>query len=127
MEEIMQKLKRALRFPGMAAVVALGRVASSQAVEPSIRWLGHAAFELTTRTGKIILIDPWLTNPMAPKNMIVFKHIDAILITHAHSDHVGEAFELAQKFNAPIIASYELTEIAKKKGVKNVLPINPSG
>ena len=27
------------------------------AMEPKLRWLGHAAFQLTTRTGKIILID----------------------------------------------------------------------
>ena len=99
---------------------------SAKAAEPSLRWLGHAAFVYTNRNGKIFLLDPWLTNPKAPKN-INFSHVDGILITHAHFDHVGEAFNLAQKFNAPIIASFELTEIAKKHGVKNVLPINASG
>jgi len=122
----MQKFKRGFRSLGITAGIALMAATVSQAMEPAITWFGHAAFELTTRTGKIILIDPWLTNPTAPKN-VTFTHVDAILITHAHADHVGEAFELAQKFNAPIVASYELTEIAKKKGVKNVLPINPSG
>src|SRR5438477_2196662 len=95
-------------------------------MEPTLTWLGHAAFKYTTRAGKVILIDPWITNPNAPKN-ISFKHVDGILVTHGHSDHVGEAFDLAKKFNAPLVASYELTEIAKKHGVTNVLPINPSG
>jgi len=122
----MQKFKRGFMSLGIAIGVSVMGVTAGQAMEPAITWFGHAAFKLTTRTGKIILIDPWLTNPKAPKN-ITLTHVDAILITHAHSDHVGEAFELAQKFNAPIVASYELTEIAKKKGVKNVLPINPSG
>jgi len=100
--------------------------AGSRAAEPSLRWLGHAAFEFTTRDGTIILLDPWITNPKAPKG-INFPHVDGILITHAHADHVGEAFDLAKKFNAPIIACYELTAIAQKKGVKSVLPINASG
>jgi hypothetical protein len=38
-----------------------------------------------------------------------------------------EGFELAKKFNAPLVAGYELTEIAKRKGVKTVFPLNPSG
>lgn len=96
------------------------------AAEPKLKWLGHAAFQYTSREGKIFLIDPWITNPKAPKG-ISFKHIEGILITHGHSDHVGEAFDLAKKFNAPIIASYELTEIAKQQGVKSVLPLNPNG
>jgi len=99
---------------------------TARAAEPKLRWLGHAAFVFSSRTGKIFLIDPWLTNPKAPKN-IAFTHVEGILVTHGHSDHVGEAFELAKKFNAPLVANYELTEIAKKHGVKNVLPINPGG
>ena len=30
----------------------------------SLTWHGHAAFEITTPSGKIILIDPWLNNPV---------------------------------------------------------------
>ncbi len=96
------------------------------AMEPTLTWLGHAAFEFTTRNGQNILIDPWISNPKAPKN-ISFKHVEGILITHGHFDHVGEAFDLAKQFNAPLIAPYELTVIAEKHGVKNTLPINPSG
>jgi len=32
-----------------------------------ITWLGHAAFLLTTQSGRTVLIDPWLTgNPACP-------------------------------------------------------------
>jgi L-ascorbate metabolism protein UlaG (beta-lactamase superfamily) len=110
----------------LLSVLLFGCSAWVRAAEPTLTWFGHSAFEFTTRTGQVILIDPWLTNPKAPKN-ITFKHVEAILITHGHFDHVGEAFELAKKYNAPIIASYELTEIAKKKGVTTVMPINASG
>lgn len=52
---------------------------------------------------------------------------DAILVSHGHFDHVGESFALAKKTGALFIASFELTEIAKKNGVKNVQPLNPQG
>ena len=99
---------------------------ASRAAEPKLRWLGHAAFVFSSRTGNIFLIDPFLKNPKAPKN-IKFAHIEGILVTHGHADHVGDAFELAKQFNAPLVASFELTEIAKKHGVTTVLPINPGG
>src|SRR5579864_5070327 len=120
-----RQLKTVLLFLVGLAVMTF-TASSSQAMDPTLTWLGHAAFKYTTRQGKVILIDPWITNPKAPKN-VSFTHVEAILITHAHSDHVGEGFELAKKFNAPIVASYELTQIATKHGVPSVLPINPSG
>jgi L-ascorbate metabolism protein UlaG (beta-lactamase superfamily) len=110
----------------LGVLLALSLAATAQAVEPKLKWLGHAAFQYTSRGGKIFLIDPWITNPKAPKN-ITFTHIEGILVTHGHSDHVGEAFDLAKKFNAPLVASYELTGIAKRHGVTNVIPLNPNG
>lgn len=107
--------------------ISLGGLARTVvAAEPQLTWFEHAAFELTTRSGKVFLIDPWISNPKAPKN-ISFSHVEAILITHGHFDHVGEAFDLAKKYNATLIAGYELTEIAKKKGVTKVQPLNASG
>src|SRR5712692_9728889 len=110
----------------LAVLLAVSLAATAQAVEPKLKWLGHSAFQYTSRGGKTFLIDPWITNPKAPKS-ISFMHIEGILVTHGHSDHVGEAFDLAKKFNVPLVASYELTEIAKRHGVKNVIPLNPNG
>src|SRR5262245_61586004 len=75
---------------------------TAHAAEPALTWLGHAAFKYSTRNGKILLIDPWTTNPKAPKKL-PFSRVDGILVTHGHSDHVGEAFDLAKKYNAPIV------------------------
>lgn len=117
------------RFITLTSILVWAGVCTARpasAAEPSITWLGHAAVEYTTRDGKVFLIDPWITNPKAPHDLH-FAHVDAILVTHAHFDHVGEAFDLAKKFNAPLVASWELTEIAKKKGVTLVQPLNASG
>lgn len=46
-------------------------------------WLGQAAFKLTTPSGKVIVIDPWLkTNPKTPaeyKNLEHLGKVDLIL------------------------------------------------
>ena len=47
---------------------------------------GHSVFKLVTENKKKILIDPWISNPLAPKDIDLGPY-DFILITHAHGDH----------------------------------------
>lgn len=85
-----------------------------------IRWLGHAAFVIETN-GIVILIDPWITNPLSPYRSIEgfakdYKNVDLIIVTHDHGDHVGDAIDLLKVYNrAKVAALYELAEdIARK-------------
>ncbi len=76
----------------------------------SIKWLGHAAFEIKREDGMTIYIDPWLSNPKGVMGIEDVKRADLVLVTHDHDDHVGEAGEILKKFpQATLIAQPELT------------------
>lgn len=104
-----------------APVVAQEKKANGQT---EVTWWGHAAFVITTPGGARIAIDPWFENPKAPKDARVPEQLDAILVTHAHSDHVGDAAGLAKKTNAQLIGSFELTSLL---GVENASGGNIGG
>ena len=74
-----------------------------------VRWLGHAAFEVNL-DGKLILIDPWLSNPMSPVKVDEYRgKVDLIVVTHDHGDHLGEAVELLKANpQAKFAAVYEI-------------------
>ena len=99
----------------------------SQAGSTELTWLGHAAWVLRSPLGTTVLIDPWLANPKAPQDFVMPATVDAILVTHAHADHLGQAVELSKKLHAPIIASFELIEHLGMFGITNGIGTNPGG
>jgi L-ascorbate metabolism protein UlaG (beta-lactamase superfamily) len=93
-----------------------------------ITWLGHSAFRLTTPSGKVILIDPFLSgNPMCPENEKKQPRVDAILITHGHGDHVGDTLELAKQHKPAVVGIYEMSLWLESKGVANVVGMSKGG
>lgn len=86
----------------------------ASAQETKIKWFGHAAFSITTPKGKVLLIDPWIKNPVNPEAkdnkdaLASISKADYILLTHGHRDHVGDAVELAKKTGAILICNPEL-------------------
>ena len=77
------------------------RSASMMSSRLAITWLGHGTFHFRTPGGRRLLIDPWLEdNPRCPDAWKKPSPLDAILITHGHSDHATDAARLA-KATAP--------------------------
>jgi L-ascorbate metabolism protein UlaG (beta-lactamase superfamily) len=88
-----------------APALAQGKTAKGKT---TAQWWGHAAWIVTTPGGATIAIDPWLSNPKAPKGLTQPQKLDAILVSHAHFDHVGEAQALSKSTGAPIYGAAEL-------------------
>ena len=73
----------------------------------SIRFLGHASWELTDG-GTTVLVDPWLSgNPKAAAEAGDVS-ADAILLTHGHFDHYGDTIDIAKRTGAAVLAITEL-------------------
>jgi L-ascorbate metabolism protein UlaG (beta-lactamase superfamily) len=92
-----------------------------------LTWLGHSAFLLESPNGKIVLIDPWLDNPKAPAGTKDIPHVDLILISHGHSDHLGNAVAIAKRTHATVLAIYEVYLYLKSCGVENAQGMNKGG
>lgn len=86
----------------------------------SVKWLGHAACQITTVKGTTILIDPWITgNPACPIKKEDIKKADIILVTHDHSDHMGSDIPyLVSATGATVVAQPELASLIQESGVK---------
>ncbi len=83
-----------------------------------LKYFSHSAFQITADNGKIVLIDPFFTgNPNSPVSVDEVK-ADYIILTHAHGDHLGDAFQISKTYDAPIIAVNELADYAASKGLK---------
>jgi len=90
-----------------------------------IRSLGHACF--TAGDGRhSVIFDPFLTdNPEAvvtPDDV----RVDAVLPSHGHSDHLGDAIPIAKRLGVPIVAPYELAMYCQRHGAE-VVPLHIGG
>ena len=89
----------------VAAVLALTGAAQAQG-KVELQWYSQAAFKLTTPGGKVIMIDPWITQaPLTPpdmKDLSKLGKVDLVLVTHGHGDHLGDALEISKTNNVPL-------------------------
>jgi L-ascorbate metabolism protein UlaG (beta-lactamase superfamily) len=91
-----------------------------------VTFYGHAAFKVAGPEA-VVVIDPWLSNPVLQTSVSQVGPVDVILVTHGHGDHVGETVPLAQATGAPVVAIHELSQILAAQGAPQVIGMNKGG
>lgn len=77
---------------------------------------GHACFSLEA-DGRHVVIDPFLTgNPAADVQVARLPKVDAVLLSHGHGDHLGDAIPIAKRDGATIVATAELARFCGQRG-----------
>ena len=115
-------MRRTLIALMVMVAVPLAGAAQQEKAPPAggktqVTWYGHAAFTVKTPQGTVLAIDPWFSNPMNKDGKAAPpEKIDFILVTHGHSDHVGDAVALAKRTSAKFVGAFELAQALMRAG-----------
>lgn len=92
-------------------------------------WWGHACIEIETGDGTRVLFDPWFGNPRSPRPASAVEACDVLLATHGHSDHLGEAVEIAARTGPawPCIHELGLWLETQETGAAEIIGMNKGG
>ena len=92
-----------------------------------ITYYGHSCFSVEV-AAQNLLFDPFIKqNELARDVDIKSIKADFILISHGHSDHIGDAVQLAKQTGAMVVSNFEVAQWLGKQGVKKTHPLNHGG
>ncbi len=84
----------------------------------TVAYFGAAAFELTTSTGKRILVDPCIReNHLCKKEIEYFYGADLILVSHGAWDHMGDTLEIMKNGSAVLVCGQDVYAALVKEGI----------
>lgn len=105
-------------------------VAPGQASAVTLEWLDWSHFRLTSPTGKVILLNPFIDgNPDAAVSVEDITKADLILVADGHRDEVGNTVDIAKNTGAKVFVPFELGMWLIEQGVPQgqMVRSNPGG
>lgn len=88
---------------------------------------GHAVVSVVTKGGTKLLFDPFITGHAQCDLDVSQLEVDVILVTHAHSDHLGDTIELAKRTGALVISTIEIVTYLASQGLENLHGMQAGG
>lgn len=82
-------------------------------------WNGHSNFIIESGD-RTVVIDPFFEgNPKASTTWDSIAKADAVLITHDHGDHIGQAVEICKATGATLVCIFDLVEKMVARGINS--------
>ncbi len=100
-------------------LTALPGQAQETGKDVQIEWLTWSFFRITSPEGKVILTNPWVTNPDSKITLEQINQADIILVPTGHRDEVGETIAIANKTGAKVVTTWEMAGGAFKGKIPN--------
>lgn len=93
-----------------------------------LQYLGHSCVRVSDDSF-CLLVDPFIShNPTAPMSLEkATESVTHLLLTHGHSDHVGDTVAITRVNNIPVLAIVELARWLNRKGVSDTIEANFGG
>ncbi len=90
-----------------------------------INYYGHSCV-LVEANGKSVIIDPFLTGNDLAKVKPEDVKVNAVIVTHGHFDHIGDAVPIAKNNDCLLISNFEIANWCEKQGAK-IHPLQVGG
>lgn len=84
-----------------------------------ITFHGQSTIEISSN-GKSLIIDPFISGNPSAKTKVEDIKVDAVLLTHAHMDHILDAAPIAIANHAPVVSNPELAAYMSWKGAETI-------
>jgi L-ascorbate metabolism protein UlaG (beta-lactamase superfamily) len=83
----------------------------------TVEWFGWSHYRFTSPTGKVVLTNPFTSNPDSPIKPADIAKADLIVVADGHGDEVGSTVEIAQNTGATVLAPGGVNQWLIEQGV----------
>jgi L-ascorbate metabolism protein UlaG (beta-lactamase superfamily) len=83
----------------------------------TVEWFGWSHYRFTSPTGKVVLTNPFTSNPDSPIKPEDIAKADLIVVADGHGDEVGSTVAIANQTGATVLASGGVNSWLVEQGI----------